>query len=125
MKEEGYVLGNEGEKVLPNWTALEAKLADADAFNKLRESPELRIIFDEPPRRQVKSGESWKWSEPCPVNNIQQFCTAVRQIRNNLFHGGKAGANPRDDDLCAAAVCALLALLEFDGSLKARFQGLY
>ena len=125
LKEVGFVTGAEDGPVGVGWTAFEAEAVRAGAFDHIRGIAAVRPLFDEPPRKQLRKGDGFEWGDPLPVRNIQEVSTAVRQIRNNLFHGGKAGADPRDDALCEAATAALLFLLGINPRVNAAFVGEY
>jgi hypothetical protein len=124
LKETGFVVGKEGGKVGPNWREFEA-LVEQSAFDEIRSIQTICILFDDPPRKQVRNGSTFQWSAPVRVTNIHELCGAIRQVRNNLFHGGKAGANPRDDELCRAATVALLYLANVHYDVRASFLGEY
>lgn len=81
------------KKVEPNWDKFASSISEN--FNhtknlKLRNAVEF--ILQEPPRIQIlDNGElNWRHREfelNTPV--IQKLCLHIRDIRNNLFHGGK------------------------------------
>jgi hypothetical protein len=125
LKESGFVAGAEGGNAGPDWGRFQALAGDRGAFDKLRSLEAARLLFDEPPSKQIRQGDSSTWSPPLTVENMHDLGLAIRQVRNNLFHGGKAGANPRDDDLCHAATAALLFLIEVDGGVRSAFLGEY
>lgn len=125
LKEAGYVDGVDGERVSPNWTEFEKEAGKAGAFAGLQQVDTIKPLFDGPPRKQLRRGASFEWGDPLPVDNLAQFGLAIRQVRNNLFHGGKAGADPRDDTLCEAATASLLYLLTTDAAVRNAFEGNY
>lgn len=125
LKEAGYVDGPQGGRASPNWTEFEKEAGNAGAFAGLQQIEAVKPLFDEPPRRQLRCGSTFEWGDPPPVTNLAEFGLAMRQVRNNLFHGGKAGANPRDDTLCEAATAALLYLLTIDPAVRNAFEGNY
>lgn len=125
LKEAGYVNGAEGGNAGPDWTKFEGTAGKAGAFAGLKQIDAIKPLFEEPPRKQLRRGTSFEWGDPMPINNLAEFGLAMRQVRNNLFHGGKTGANPRDDTLCEAATAALLYLLTIDVSVMSAFEGRY
>lgn len=125
LKEAGFVAGPEGGNAAPDWTGFGDWAAAEGAFGRLGSIAAVRILIDEPPRKQVRRGNSFEWSDPLEVRNLHELSTAIRQVRNNLFHGGKAGADPRDDALCEAATAALLFLANLHPSVRAAFLGEY
>lgn len=125
LKESGYVAGDEGKRVSPDWARFEADAMRSNVLERLRASDVATMLLDSPPRRQIRSGDGFVWGDPLQIQNARQLCAAVRQVRNNLFHGGKSGADPRDDELCEGAVGALLALLEVEPRVRHAFLGEY
>ena len=125
LKECGFVAGEEGKRVSPGWGDFEAAAMRTPVLDRLATSGEARELLERPPRRQLRRGDGFVWGDPVPLHDARTLCGAVRQVRNNLFHGGKAGADPRDDALCDAAVAALRFLLEVDPSVRNAFLGLY
>lgn len=125
LKETGFVTGLENAAVSVGWAEFEAEAGRAGAYDRLRSIDAVRPLFDGPPKKQLRKGSGFEWGAPLPVENIQQVSTAIRQIRNNLFHGGKAGADPRDNELCDAATATLLFLLTINPQVKAAFLGEY
>ena len=125
LKEAGYIIGAEGGTAHPGWTMFAPVAAAAGRFEALSENPETRLLIDAPPRKQLRVGDGLTWSPPIAVGNMQQLTEAIRQVRNNLFHGGKAGGNRRDDHLCRAATAALLALLDDDDRVREAYLGHY
>lgn len=123
LKEAGFVAGSDGGNATPDWTGFGDWAAERGAFDQLISNTAIRILIDEPPRKQVRRGSSFEWSDPLEVRNLYELSTAIRQVRNNLFHGGKAGADPRDDALCEAATAALLFLADFHPGVRAAFLG--
>lgn len=125
LKESGYVSGPEGGNAVPNWAEFERRAAENGAYDQLRTLESTRVLFEHPPSKQVRRNHSFGWSDPLPVGNMHQLSIVIRQVRNNLFHGGKAGANPRDNELCEAAAAALLFLTLVDPAVRMSFLGEY
>ena len=125
LKEAGFVTGVEDKAVGAGWTEFETEVDRAGAYDRIRAIDAVRPLFDGPPKKQLRKGSGFEWGAPLPIANIQQVSTVIRQIRNNLFHGGKAGADPRDDELCEAATAALLFLLTVNPRVEAAFLGEY
>ena len=125
LKESGYVAGEEGKRVSPGWDKFEADVMKTNVFELLRASGAAATLLHSPPRRQIRCGDGLKWGDPLQIGNARELCVAVRQVRNNLFHGGKSGADPRDNELCEDAVEALIALLEVAPRVRNAFLGEY
>lgn len=125
LKECGFVSGEEGKRVSPGWADFEALAMQTNVLDRLSGSGRAQELLDQPPRRQLRRGNGFIWGDPVPLRDARTLCGAVRQVRNNLFHGGKAGADPRDDALCDAAVVALTFLLDVDPRVRAAFLERY
>lgn len=125
LKECDYIVGEEGRNAGVGWADFARVAAANGAFDKLQNSSETRVLIEAPPRKQLRSGTSFVWSDPPQVKNMQQFTEALRQVRNNLFHGGKGGDDPRDEELCRAATAALIFLVGVDPRVRDAFMGLY
>jgi hypothetical protein len=125
LKEAGYVAGEQGGRASPNWNDFEKKALGSGALKRIRAAGNARELLEGPPRKQLRFGNSWQWGDPLPLSDERELCLAIRQVRNNLFHGGKSGPDPRDDSLCLAASNALLELLDVDPDVKNAFLGLY
>jgi hypothetical protein len=125
LKESGYVAGEEGKRVTPDWDRFEADAMKTNVLELLRASGAAAVLLDTPPRRQIRSGNGFEWGDRLQIRNARQLCVAVRQVRNNLFHGGKSGADPRDNELCEGAAEALLVLLEVEPKVRHAFLGEY
>lgn len=125
LKEASFITGPEGGNAAPDWPKFEHLAARQRAFAELCSMEETRVLVEEPPRKQLRRGDFFEWGEPLLVRDIHELTVAIRQVRNNLFHGGKSGADPRDDALCDAAVAALLFLVDVDPRIRAAFVGEY
>jgi hypothetical protein len=60
-----------------------------------------------------------------PIKSLLTFFLAVNQVRDNLFHGGKHGEDPRDDVLCRAARVVLELCLERHHEVRKAFEYKY
>lgn len=126
LKECGeYVCGPEDGKASPDWGKFSQLAQQQGAYEHLTKCKSTRILSDAPPRKQIRKGDAAVWSDPISVSNMQQFTEAIRQVRNNLFHGGKSGPDPRDDELCEAASHAIIYLMHIDHRVEAAFRGQY
>jgi len=110
LKEAGFVRADRSGSALADWdrfTNLPRTEKIAAAIRHAAMAPELA---NRPPKRQVATGQSWEWQDVEAGDNANSLLRAIRRVRNNLFHGGKSGSDPRDDILCKEAVGCLLAL---------------
>lgn len=125
LKEAGFFRAHRSEGVKPDWPGF-ARLAGVwDVMEHLKGDATACKLFGAPPQRQVVCGDVVTWADAPAVGDAQGLIDAIKRVRNNLFHGGKSGADPRDDELCSAATVALRALLEVDDRVRAAFLGQY
>jgi len=125
LKEGGYAMADRWSGAAANWSAFGRVPAVEKAFEAIRAAPQLEILLVDPPRKQVVVGGRLEWGDAPTVTDAASLLAALRRVRNNLFHGGKSGADPRDDELCTATVFALLALVKADVQVQAAFEGRY
>ncbi|WP_299965797.1 hypothetical protein [uncultured Roseobacter sp.] len=77
-------------------------------------------ILAEPPSKQVVVNERLDWKPGVVPNNIQHLFVAIRRVRDNLLHGGKAGDidHHRNANLVSESIAVLLEVLKFDEELR-------
>lgn len=83
-----------GGGVEPDWESFIDSIADVFNKNANHEIKEAcDYILNDPPKRQVLKNNKIVWVKPnCPQNTRDKnkfLLKMVKQIRNNLFHGGK------------------------------------
>lgn len=94
-----------------------------DFFNRVKDLTLEGYLVQEPPKlRTVANG----WSDPDPVTDNRSLFKAVKQVRNNLFHGNKfrvliEGDRERDVRLINAASSILLKAVSEDDLLYQDF----
>jgi len=123
LKRAGYVLDvNSG--VSANWDKFASELNssfDVNQYPQLKNAVEY--IVHNPPKKQIRSSDgklSWldmPWDEKEPL--LIWLLTAIRRIRNNLFHGGKFPKQPvqdptRDQKLLEFGLCILETCLSLE-----------
>ena len=132
LKRAGFIKRDGYSNVLPNWCRfaerLDAWLADitgtefTKAKSYLLREPPLKLIFD-------KSGEIIL----CPPerrgneSDAEYLLRLVRDVRNNLFHGGKYPDGPvsdqaRNSQLLQACLTILETCLLLDSDVKRFFD---
>jgi hypothetical protein len=75
----------------------------------------VNYLLTNPPKKQVWKNNMLEFSDTSPDRNLsqaEQVLVLVRQVRNNLFHGGKflplpAGDNDRDQLLIRYSLTVL------------------
>lgn len=100
LKSSQFVSGD-NERAWPNWEQFVASIRPA--FDK-NHSPELRNAFDyilnHRPRIQMVQGNQLGWRDREFQTNepeINRVGLSIRDVRNNLFHGGKFQGNFQQD----------------------------
>lgn len=125
LKEAGYIRADRFDGAQPDWSKFARLPAVAEVYERLKLEPGLHGLIAQPPKQQVVVDDALSWREAAAVTSAPALIDAIKRVRNNLFHGGKSGENPRDDELCVAATIALVALVDVDADLRARFLGQY
>jgi hypothetical protein len=118
-------------EVQPNWDRFSSE--NNAAFLRLS-SPELLAAIEyfknSPPQKQVLIDEQLAWAAADAYDSrkplLVWLLTAVRRVRNNLFHGGKFPGFPisdpsRDKYLISNAIVILDACLSLDPSVSRQF----
>ncbi|KAB2692552.1 hypothetical protein [Brucella intermedia] len=110
LKQSGFVTGQETKRASPDWNGF-ANTLGSPFFDELRAAPSVAIFFEAPPKLLIVSaGHATFKDVPAPVN-CQQLFESVRCVRNNLFHGSKVYATPRDFRLVEASLSILEAAI--------------
>lgn len=125
MKEAGFVRADRNGVALPDWGRFEEEPKVATVVAGLVRDGLASEIVARPPRLQVATETGLGWQEVAASEAPAAILRSLRRVRNNLFHGGKSGPDPRDNLLCEEAVVCLLALLAADTGVEAAFDGRY
>jgi hypothetical protein len=128
LKASGHVRAGENGAAKANWHAVEAALGTDDRTAVVAKAG---VLLKDPPRRQVLTDGCFDWQTAGSAGGEpQNLVTAVKRVRNNLFHGGKftsvpAYLSPRQVELvtCAGAVLDELLRLPALAAVAARFNG--
>ncbi|WP_119274884.1 hypothetical protein [Taklimakanibacter deserti] len=106
LKECGYVVPKAGI-AHADWKRFAGEECLKDVMEIASDDADVKEMIADPPATQVTDGDgTWRWAAQieAPIDALGQFFEAVKQVRDNLFHGGKHGENrERDDTLCRAA----------------------
>lgn len=105
---------------------------------KLKQNYQLKSAVDylttNPPKKQINSDGGLSWSKTSPWDGkepiLKWLLTAVRRIRNNLFHGGKFRGGPvedptRDQRLLECSLCILEECLLLDAAPALKVKGYF
>ncbi len=102
-------------------------------FHSLKKSDKVKYIIKSPPKTQIVLTRDcsplidWEQKNDIPLRNMKGLIRAIKQTRNNLFHGGKTFAgefivgSERNHKLIAAATTALLTMLNVTEDVKEKF----
>lgn len=146
LKEMGYVKADGTKKAKPSrpafpgratadWTPLAKDVAtEFDAALALQPKRKVRVqyLIDQPPQQQVfvpaagTSSPGWRWDPwtPAGTTTAAKACAAMKQVRNNLFHGGKDLSQRllRDLKLVDSSLAVLQLLLELSPEFNRHFR---
>ena len=135
LKQTGFVIERFG-----------SAFADWDAFATERLQPKLNgihnptfvaartLLLSDPPKRQIKDKHAgkWHWDPATPQRNgesdAQYLLRLVRNVRNNLFHGGKYPEGPvmdsqlRDRQLLEACLNVIGECCSLDSGFRDVFD---
>lgn len=93
LKMAGFAKGAEGRPAAPNWDAFILKVETYTPPSALALDAAVDALVDTPPKTQImKNGEVIFPPVARPPKGNTRFAQAVsaaKQVRNNLFHGGK------------------------------------
>lgn len=100
LKASGFHNENNG-KVTANWDTFVASIReefDSGRTDSLKSA--VDYLTQHPPKVQAINGNSLVWNERNFDQNVpivNRLCLSIRDIRNNLFHGGKFQGNYQED----------------------------
>ena len=131
LKASGYF----SESHTPDWCAFANKQENITGFKqhvaeKRRLASALNRVLDNPPRIQRFVGENLTWERrsnaPCGDHDLGRAVVALKDMRNNLFHGSKNMLFPghqghRDIRLLKDGLTILSALVDLDPKAKSAF----
>jgi len=111
----------------PNWRAFSKHDALKDILVTLSDDPDVADLVSKPPMTQCTNGTNLDWRSDieAPIRSVHNLLRATKTVRDNLFHGGKSGEDPRTDTLCRAALRVLMACLERHHDVRMAFEGKY
>ena len=114
-----------------DWGTVTASLRAA-FFAAVTASGNANTILTNPPKKQIVQNRHLNWQDEDPPRNTHELFVAVRRVRNNLVHGGKAGdpeSDPATPDRNLKLIreaqwvveAALLALPQVQASFEGRY----
>lgn len=115
LKRLGYLKKDNGPAE-PDWDKFANTNEMKNLFLLIKENEsenfkKLRYLFDNPPKHQIARNGCLDWKPAEKIRSSQDYFSAVRRVRNNLFHGGKFNGNffepERSTDLLESVLFAL------------------
>lgn len=137
LKRAGFVRSDTHNNALPHWSRFAREKGDALLDDTTdREFIEARdFLLRAPPQRQIVAEDgSLQWqanTRRSGESDARYLLRLVRDVRNNLFHGGKypnqavSGKRLRNSELLRAGVTILEKCLLLDADVKRFFEELY
>lgn len=133
LKRARYVRGDRYNNAWPDWDRFASEHGDVLLEDTTdREFMEARaFLLREPPRRQIVrcGGLQWRENAQRPgESDAIYLLRLVRDVRNNLFHGGKypneevSGRRLRNSALLQACLTILETCLSLDADVKHFFE---
>lgn len=125
LKDAGFVFSDHG-RASPDWHAFQDEVAEVFVDPSPAETTAFHALTDEPPWRQMLRNGRISW-EPTRLDGppVVQALAAARQVRHNLFHGGKHTPHSpegRDAALVSAAITVLNACLQRHQRVREAFD---
>ncbi|MBO6689285.1 MAG: hypothetical protein JJ931_06020 [Henriciella sp.] len=113
-----------GEDFKVDWDRFANERLGSGFFDFVVQSQEAETLINESPLKQIWNGEALEFRPVAPPGNIQELIGAVCRVRNNLFHGGKAGQiqHGRNEALISEAINVVRLALERDTEIKMLFE---
>ena len=107
MKRGGFAEnGAAGSNAKASWTLFEEALGE-DFFAAVAAMQPVNLMIQRPPGRLTLQQPGPQWDYPAePVATTKRLMRAVRDARNNLFHGEKYGTE-RDEALLRSGTAVL------------------
>lgn len=126
LKTSGFGRVVSGPRFEPNWqNFLNAVVLDANTSSELKSAVDFLVQY--PPYIQTGPNTyvDWQPMQLTVSTDGAKALQAAKQVRNNLFHGGKDsphGDFARNEKLLRAALTVLNACLEQNPAIKTAYQ---
>jgi hypothetical protein len=138
LKRAGFVKNGAYGNASPDWQRFANEKGNAllDDPTDIEFTEACSFLLREPPRKQivVASHRSLQWQKNTKRSgegNVEYLLRLVKDVRNNLFHGGKYPYEPvsgqalRNSKLLRSCLTILEKCLSLDANVKDFFEDLY
>ena len=138
LKRAGFVRGDKNDNALPDWQRFtKERCGDLlDDILGIEFTEAKSFLLHKPPRKQifVKSSKRLQWqnnTKRSEESEAEYLLRLVRDVRNNLFHGGKYPEEPvseqslRNSQLLQACLTILEKCLSLNADIKRFFEASY
>ena len=116
LKQAGFVRPGPRRIAQADWRRFAEEPCLSDVLAAAAGDPDVKAMIADPPRTRIVTGDGksleWRQLFPVPLASLEDLLGAVKQVRDNLFHGEKHGDDPRDESLCCAALVVIKHCLE-------------
>lgn len=100
LKASNFVTGG-NDRVSANWDSFVSTIRQSFMNNRTQELKDaVEYLIQHPPRIQIIDNSQLDWRDRVFQDNepeINRLSQSIRDIRNNLFHGGKFNGNYQQD----------------------------
>lgn len=124
LKAMGFARTQNGDAALPDWNTFSKEVLRQEFFDRVEADDLMPTLLNNPPSKQIFSDGTLDWQATMPPTNIQSLAEAVKRVRNNLFHGGKAGDQDsnRNNELVNESILFLLEAIAVDKAFRITFE---
>lgn len=124
LKRAGYMRNKDIAEA--DWDTFSDSLGAA-FLEEIRKAGCAEELLREPPGKPIRDGAKLDWRKARPVTDVRGLFIAVRQARNNLFHGekyiGEGQKGSRDRQLLTDGLNILERALARSDKTRAAFAG--
>jgi hypothetical protein len=125
LKQAGYLKKGPRGIAQADWRRFAEAPCLADVVAVAGRDANVKAMIVNPPRTQIVTNDGlssvWEQRLPVPLVSLTDLLEAVKQIRDNLFHGEKHGDDPRDEVLCHGAWEVIRVCLERHHEVRSLF----
>ncbi len=106
-----------------DWSKLATSSNIQNLWPQLEQDLNAQEIIKSPPRLLTLKGQSVEFGDqPPPCTDVGEMFIAMKDVRNNLFHGEKGNASqPREVELLGAGLYIMDKILEVEPEILANY----